>query len=73
MADKKRMTTNFGKPVGDDLNSLTAGSPGYTLLSDVHLHDKMAHFNRERIPERVVHAKSDVSIGGTGSGPRRVR
>jgi catalase len=63
MAEKKRLTTGFGKPVGDDQNSLTAGSPGYTLLSDVHLHDKMAHFNRERIPERVVHAKGAGAHG----------
>ena len=51
MTEKKRLTTNFGKPVGDDQNSQTVGSPGYTLLSDVHLHDKLSHFNRERIPE----------------------
>ena len=63
MAEPKRLTTNFGKPVGDDQNSLTVGSPGYTLLSDVHLHDKLSHFNRERIPERVVHAKGTGAHG----------
>ncbi len=63
MTEPKRLTTNFGKPVGDDQNSQTAGSPGYTLLSDVHLHDKMSHFNRERIPERVVHAKGAGAHG----------
>jgi catalase len=63
MAESKRLTTSFGKPVGDDQNSQTAGSPGYTLLSDVHLHDKMSHFNRERIPERVVHAKGAGAHG----------
>ncbi len=63
MAEMKRLTTGFGRPVEDDQNSLTAGSPGYTLLSDVHLHDKMAHFNRERIPERVVHAKGAGAHG----------
>jgi catalase len=63
MPDRNRLTTNFGKPVGNDLYSLTEGSPGYTLLSDVHLHDKMSHFNRERIPERVVHAKGAGAHG----------
>ena len=63
MAKQKRMTTGFGRPVGDDQNSETVGSPGYTLLSDVHLHDKLAHFNRERIPERVVHAKGAGAHG----------
>ena len=63
MPEQKRLTTNFGRPVGDDQNSLTVGSPGYTLLSDVHLHDKLSHFNRERIPERVVHAKGAGAHG----------
>ena len=63
MIEKKRLTTSFGKPVGDDRNSLTVGSPGYTLMSDVHLAEKLAHFNRERIPERVVHAKGAGAHG----------
>ncbi len=63
MTEKKRLTTSFGKPVGDDQNSLTVGSPGYTLMSDVHLAEKLAHFNRERIPERVVHAKGAGAHG----------
>jgi len=63
MAEGKRLTTSFGKPVGDDQNSLTVGSPGYTLMSDVHLAEKLAHFNRERIPERVVHAKGAGAHG----------
>ena len=63
MAEAKRLTTSFGKPVGDDQNSLTVGSPGYTLMSDVHLAEKLAHFNRERIPERVVHAKGAGAHG----------
>ena len=63
MTEKKRLTTSFGKPVGDDQNSLTAGSPGYTLMSDVHLAEKLAHFNRERIPERVVHANGAGAHG----------
>ncbi len=56
------MTTNFGRPVENDLDSMTAGNPGPVLIQDVHLVEKLAHFNRERIPERVVHAK------GTGAG-----
>ena len=61
-ANKKRLTTNFGKRVDDDQNSVTAGVRGPVLLHDVHLIEKLAHFNRERIPERVVHAK------GAGAG-----
>ena len=59
---KKRFTTNPGVPVSDDQNSLTVGDRGPVLLQDVHLIEKLAHFNRERIPERVVHAK------GAGAG-----
>jgi catalase len=60
--NKKILTTNFGKPVEDDQNSITAGDRGPVLLQDVHLIEKLAHFNRERIPERIVHAK------GAGAG-----
>jgi catalase len=59
---KKKLTTAFGIPVGDDQNSLTAGERGPVLMQDVHLLEKLAHFDRERIPERVVHAK------GAGAG-----
>jgi len=58
-----RLTTGHGMPVGDDQNSLTAGSPGPVLMQDVHLLDKLAHFDRERIPERVVHAKGAGAHG----------
>ena len=54
---KEKLTTGFGAPVENDLNSMTAGSKGPVLIQDVHLLDKLAHFDRERIPERVVHAK----------------
>ena len=57
------MTTNFGKPVEDDQNTVTAGSPGPALIQDVHLLEKLAHFDRERIPERVVHAKGAGAHG----------
>ncbi len=62
MSEKKRLTTDFGAPVSDDLHSRTAGQRGPTLIEDVHLLKKLAHFDRERIPERVVHAK------GAGAG-----
>lgn len=60
---RKTMTTSFGAPVDDDQNTLTAGHPGPALLQDIHLIDKLAHFNRERIPERVVHAKGAGAYG----------
>ncbi|MFS0559698.1 catalase KatA [Terribacillus sp. 179-K 1B1 HS] len=62
MADKK-LTTSWGAPVGDNQNSQTAGSRGPTLIQDVHLIEKLAHFNRERVPERVVHAKGAGAHG----------
>ena len=63
MSDKKRLTTGFGVPVDDDLSSQTAGAKGPVLMQDVHLLDKLAHFDRERIPERVVHAKGAGAHG----------
>ncbi len=64
MADeKKKLTTNFGKPVEDDQNTITAGSTGPALMQDIHLLEKLAHFDRERIPERVVHAKGAGAHG----------
>jgi len=59
---KHKLTTAFGIPVANDQNSLTAGERGPVLMQDVHLLEKLAHFDRERIPERVVHAK------GAGAG-----
>ena len=61
--DKERLTDAFGTPVDDDQNSKTAGDPGPLLAEDVHLLEKLAHFNRERIPERVVHAKGAGAYG----------
>lgn len=61
--DKKTLTTGFGMPVDNDLNSVTAGPKGPILMQDVHLLDKLAHFDRERIPERVVHAKGAGAHG----------
>lgn len=64
MSDKPpTLTTNAGIPVGDNQNSLTAGPRGPLLAQDFHLFEKHAHFNRERIPERVVHAKGSAAFG----------
>ena len=57
MADKPTMTTSAGAPVSDNQNTVTAGERGPVLLQDYQLIEKLAHQNRERIPERVVHAK----------------
>ena len=61
--DKQRLTTGSGMPVDTDLNSATAGPKGPVLIQDVHLTEKLAHFDRERIPERVVHAKGAGAHG----------
>ncbi|GLU54503.1 catalase [Dyadobacter frigoris] len=61
--DKKRLTTASGKPYTEHENSQTVGPRGPILLQDFVLHEKMAHFNRERIPERVVHAKGSGAYG----------
>jgi len=58
MSESKKLTTAAGIPVPDNQTSLTAGERGPTLLQDHYLLEKLAHFNRERIPERVVHAKA---------------
>ena len=64
MSDKPAtLTTNAGIPVGDNQNSLTAGPRGPLLVQDFQLFEKHAHFNRERIPERVVHAKGSAAFG----------
>ena len=57
------LTTSAGIPVGDNQNTLTAGPRGPVLVQDFHLFEKHAHFNRERIPERVVHAKGSAAFG----------
>jgi len=63
MEKKQQMTTEAGRPVGDNQNSLTAGERGPVVFEDFLLFEKMAHFNRERIPERVVHAKGSGAYG----------
>ena len=57
------MTTGAGCPVADRTNSLTIGPRGPILLQDNLLIDELAHFDRERIPERVVHAKGAGAFG----------
>jgi catalase len=61
--DQETLTTGFGMPVDNDLNSLTAGAKGPVLIQDAHLIDKLTHFDSERIPERVVHAKGAGAHG----------
>src|SRR6478752_1673012 len=51
------LTTQQGIPVADDQNSLRQGARGPTLLEDAHFREKIFHFDHERIPERVVHAR----------------
>jgi len=60
---KKQLTTAAGIPVGDNQNALTAGPRGPLLVQDWQLFEKHGHFNRERIPERVVHAKGSAAYG----------
>lgn len=62
MAEEK-MTTNQGYPIVNDDSSLTVGNRGPTLLEDFQFIEKIAHFDRERIPERVVHAKGAGAFG----------
>ncbi|TNN00394.1 hypothetical protein fugu_011640 [Takifugu bimaculatus] len=57
------LTTGGGHPIGDKLNLQTAGPKGPLLVQDVVFTDEMAHFDRERIPERVVHAKGAGAFG----------
>ncbi len=63
MESKKVLTTDNGAPVADNQNSRTAGPAGPVLIEDHHLIEKLAHFDRERIPERVVHAKGSGAYG----------
>src|ERR1700681_1713263 len=63
MSEDKRMTTDAGRPVGDNQNSLTVGPRGPVVFEDFLLFEKMAPFTRERIPERVVHAKGSGTYG----------
>src|SRR5450432_3373026 len=57
------MTTNQGLPISDDQNQLKAGVRGPSLLEDFHFREKITHFDHERIPERVVHARGAAAHG----------
>lgn len=57
------LTTESGAPVADNQHSQTAGPSGPVLLQDQHLIEKLARFNRERVPERVVHANGSAAYG----------
>ena len=61
--DKDPMTTNQGQPISTDQNSLRAGHRGPTLMEDQVLREKIQHFDHERIPERVVHARGAAAHG----------
>ncbi len=61
--DGKKLTTNQGVKVNDDHNSLKAGERGPTLLEDFHMREKITHFDHERIPERIVHARGSGAHG----------
>jgi catalase len=61
--DSKHLTTNHGVRVNDNQNSLTAGERGPTLMEDFIFREKLTHFDHERIPERIVHARGSAAHG----------
>ena len=61
--DGKKLTTNQGLKISNDEESLKAGIRGPTLMEDFHLREKITHFDHERIPERVVHARGYAAHG----------
>src|SRR5690348_15822900 len=63
MVTRPTLTTSAGAPIGDNQNSVTAGPRGPLLMQDYQLIEKLAHQNRERIPERTVHAKGSAAYG----------
>src|SRR4030088_1272574 len=63
MAKRPTLTTTGGMPVSDNQNSITAGPRGPVLMQDFLLLEKLAHQNRERIPERTVHANGSAAYG----------
>ncbi len=62
-AEGQLLTSNQGLPINDDQNSLKAGERGATLLEDFILREKITHFDHERIPERIVHARGSAAHG----------
>src|SRR3981081_3072151 len=74
----ERLTTSAGNPLADNQNALSAGPRGPLLLQDYQLIEKLAHQNRERIPERPVHAKGwgaygTLTVTGELSGNTKAR
>ena len=63
MPTRPTLTSENGAPVEDNQHSQSAGAGGPLLLQDQYLVEKLAHFNRERIPERVVHARGSAAFG----------
>ena len=61
-------TTGSGAPAPSDRNSLTVGPNGPILLHDVHFLEQMAHFNREKVPERQPHPAGPLPVGAHGIG-----
>ena len=59
----EKLTTNQGVKINDNQNSLKAGERGATLLEDFILREKITHFDHERIPERIVHARGSAAHG----------
>src|SRR3954464_8568790 len=69
--DRRVLTDRQGHPISDNQNLRTVGSRGPATLENYHFLEKISHFDRERIPERVVHARGFVCYGvfeATGSG-----
>ena len=60
---KTRLTNAVGSPIADDNNSISVGPRGPLTFDNHYLFEKLAHFNRERIPERVVHARGAGAYG----------
>ena len=63
MSEQRKLTNSVGAPVPDNSHSLTAGQRGPMLLQDAWFLEKMAHFDREVIPERRMHAKGSGAYG----------
>src|SRR5690242_21352448 len=63
MSERKDLTTRQGHPVYDNQNLRTVGPRGPATLENYHFLEKMSHFDRERIPERVVHARGATAFG----------
>ena len=61
--EQEVLTTNSGAPIGDNTNSLTAGVRGPVLMEDFRLLEKLGQFDREKIPERIVHARGAAAFG----------